>query len=103
MFLSYEREAFYALDGSDFRVTFDENILARREELSLSKEVWGERLVDEGRVLMEIKTSGAVPLWMARVLAQEKIYKTSFSKYGTAYEKMICQKAFGNAEKVFVA
>ena len=27
VFLSYEREAFYALDGSDFRVTFDENIL----------------------------------------------------------------------------
>lgn len=26
---SYEREAYYALDGSDFRVTFDENILYR--------------------------------------------------------------------------
>ena len=26
VFLSYEREAYYALDGSDFRVTFDENI-----------------------------------------------------------------------------
>ena len=26
VFLSYEREAFYALDDSDFRVTFDENI-----------------------------------------------------------------------------
>ncbi len=29
VFLSYEREAFYALDGGDFRVTFDENILYR--------------------------------------------------------------------------
>ena len=34
-FLSYEREAFYALDGSDFRVTFDEQILSRRSDLSL--------------------------------------------------------------------
>lgn len=90
VFLSYEREAFYALDGSDFRVTFDENILARQEELSLSREVWGEPLMDENNVLMEIKTSGGIPLWMTRVLTQEKLYKTSFSKYGTAYEKLIC-------------
>ena len=71
-------------------MTFDENILARQEELSLSKEVWGEPLIDEDKVLMEIKTSGGIPLWMTHVLAREKIYKTSFSKYGTAYEKMIC-------------
>lgn len=90
VFLSYEREAFYALDGSDFRVTFDEHILAREDELSLSKDVWGEKLIDDDCVLMEIKTSGAIPLWMTQVLTQEKIYKTSFSKYGTAYEKMIC-------------
>ena len=90
VFLSYEREAFYALDGSDFRVTFDEDILARQEELSLSREVWGEPLMDENDVLMEIKTSGGIPLWMTHVLAQEKLYKTSFSKYGTAYEKLIC-------------
>ena len=71
-------------------MTFDENILARQEELSLSREVWGEPLMDENNVLMEIKTSGGIPLWMTRVLTQEKLYKTSFSKYGTAYEKLIC-------------
>ena len=92
VFLSYEREAFYSLDGSDFRVTFDENILARQEELSLSRDVWGESLIDDDQVLMEIKTSGGIPLWMTRVLTQEKLYKTSFSKYGTAYQKMICGK-----------
>ncbi|MFG6369817.1 MAG: polyphosphate polymerase domain-containing protein [Lachnospiraceae bacterium] len=92
VFLSYEREAFYALDGSDFRVTFDENILARQEELSLSREVWGEHLMDENYILMEIKTSGGIPLWMSHILTQEKLYKTSFSKYGTAYEKLICGK-----------
>lgn len=35
VFLSYEREAYYALDGSDFRVTFDESILSRQRNLSL--------------------------------------------------------------------
>lgn len=89
VFLSYEREAFYALDGSDFRVTFDENIMARREELSLSEEIWGERLMDEDCVLMEIKTSGGIPLWMTKMLTKERLYKTSFSKYGAAYQNMI--------------
>lgn len=103
VFLSYEREAFYALDGSDFRVTFDENILARQEELSLSRDVWGEPLAKEDRVLMEIKTSGGIPLWMTHVLAREKIYKTSFSKYGTAYVKMICKNQTEMAGKAFIA
>lgn len=35
VFLSYEREAFYALDGSGFRVTLDENILYRQRDFSL--------------------------------------------------------------------
>ena len=39
VFLSYEREAYYSLDGSDFRVTFDENILYRRNDFSLGSEV----------------------------------------------------------------
>jgi hypothetical protein len=94
VFLSYEREAFYSLDGSDFRVTFDENILARREELSLSSEPWGEKLIDDGMVLMEIKTSGGIPLWMTNVLTQQKIYKNSFSKYGEAYTNMIYKNNF---------
>lgn len=89
VFLSYEREAFYSRDGGDFRVTFDENILCRRTELSLEAESWGTPLLEEGSVLMEIKCSGGIPLWMTRVLTRERIYKTPFSKYGTAYQKLI--------------
>lgn len=100
VFLSYERDAFYSLDGSDFRVTFDENILARQKELSLSEDVWGESLIDDDQVLMEIKTSGGIPLWMTRVLTQEKLYKTSFSKYGTAYQKMIFGKDKNKSIKI---
>ena len=88
-FLSYEREAWYDLDGGDFRVTFDDTILCRQEELSLEAEVWGTPILDPERTLMEIKCSGGIPLWMARVLSEERIYKTSYSKYGTAYEKLI--------------
>lgn len=89
VFLSYEREAYYSLGGDDFRVTFDDNILCREEALSLESDVWGEPLLEEGMVLMEIKCSGGIPLWMTRVLSENHIYKCSFSKYGTAYQKLI--------------
>jgi len=95
VFLSYEREAFYALDGSDFRVTFDDHILVRQDKLSLEFDVGGTPILEDGKVLMELKTSGGIPLWMTRLLTQEKIYKTSFSKYGTAYQTLIYPQTKG--------
>lgn len=91
VFLSYEREAYYTHDGSDFRVTFDDHILCRKDNLSLTADVWGVPLLPEDMVLMELKTSGGIPLWMTSILSKEKIYKTAFSKYGTAYETIIHQ------------
>ena len=92
VFLSYEREAFYCNDGSDFRVTFDDTILCRQKDLSLASDIYGTPILPESRVLMEIKCSGGIPLWMTHALSEEKIYKTSFSKYGTAYERLIFPK-----------
>lgn len=85
VFLSYEREAFYDQSGSDFRVTFDENIRYRQTELTLDSDAWGKPILQPDRVLMELKTSGGLPLWMAHFLSRQKIFKTPFSKYGTAY------------------
>lgn len=89
VFLSYEREAFYSLDGSDFRVTFDENILYRRNDISLGSEIYGHPLLGKQQTLMEIKTSGGIPLWMSETLTKHHLYKTSFSKYGSAYQRMM--------------
>jgi hypothetical protein len=38
---------------------------------------------------MEVKIVGAMPLWLSRKLAELKIYKISFSKYGKAYQRFI--------------
>lgn len=92
VFLSYEREAFYAADGSGFRVTFDDTILCRQEDLSLESGIYGTPILPEGLVLMELKCAGGIPLWMTRVLTENRIYKTSFSKYGTAYKTLIHPK-----------
>jgi hypothetical protein len=88
-FLSYEREAYYEKNGGSFRVTFDDTILFRTTDISLTSDAYGEPLLDEGKVLMEIKCSGGIPLWLVKVLSEEKIYKTSFSKYGTGYTRFI--------------
>lgn len=92
VFLSYEREAYYARDGSDFRVTFDDTVLCRQEALSLGAEVYGMPLLPEGMLLMELKCSGGIPLWMTRLLSEKRIYKTSFSKYAEAYRTIILPK-----------
>lgn len=89
VFLSYEREAFYALDGSEFRVTFDENILYRPYDFSLGSKVYGTPLLAQGQTLMEVKTAGGLPLWMSHELNRLRVFQTSFSKYGSAYRQMM--------------
>ena len=89
VFLSYEREAYYDKGGGDFRVTFDDNILCRQTDVTLCSTTYGTPILPEDKVLMELKCSGGIPLWMAHVLSRERIYKTSFSKYGTAYSTLI--------------
>lgn len=88
-FLSYEREAYYEKNGGSFRITFDDTILFRTSDISLTADAYGEPLLEDGCVLMEIKCSGGIPLWLVRVLSEEKIYKASFSKYGTGYTRLI--------------
>ena len=88
LYLSYQREA-YCQKGGVLRVTFDEQILCRRQALSLQAGTGGTPILPKGQVLMEIKCSGGIPLWMTHALSAERLYKTSFSKYGTAYETII--------------
>lgn len=98
VFLSYEREAYYARDGGDFRVTFDENIRYRQADLTLDSDAGGKAIIRPDQVLMELKTSGGIPLWMVHALSALHIYGTSFSKYGAAY-KDIAQEGLKGARK----
>ena len=92
LFLAYERESYYGLEGGDLRMTFDENIRARRTGLSTGAHAAAEPLLAEGAVLMELKTAGAIPLWLARLLSEQQLFCTPFSKYGMAYQKIVFPK-----------
>lgn len=92
VYLAYDRRAYFAIDDSDFRVTFDTNIRSRREDVGLENGNHGELLIGNDVWLMEVKSSMAVPLWFTKILSDAKVYATSFSKYGTEYKKHLIKK-----------
>ena len=91
--ISYDREAFFDREDESFRVTFDENIRWRNHDLSLTAPASGNPILPPDTSLMEVKTSGGIPLWMTSVLSEQMIFKTSFSKYGRAFEAISSQES----------
>ena len=92
--LAYDREAYFAPDVPELRVTFDRNIRSRWDGLSLSHDS-GTSLLDTGVEdyrLMEIKCAEAVPTELAAVLSRMRIYPVSFSKYGNVYKRHLTHK-----------
>ena len=89
VYLSYHRLAYYDKEGSSFRVTFDTKIRCRQTTLDSDHSENTTLRLPNHLTLMELKCAGSMPLWMAHALTEAKIYKTSFSKYGTAYTQMI--------------
>ena len=85
MLIAYEREAYFDAENPDLRITFDTNVRARDTDCRLENGSHGDYLLPEDAILMEIKTGGAMPVWLAKALSQCGILPGKFSKYGTAY------------------
>ncbi len=100
--ISYDRMAFFGKDDPGLRVTFDHNIRTRRTGLRMENGGAGNLLIPADEWLMEIKIFGAIPLWLAGVLSELHIYKTSFSKYGFEYQQycMLGASTGGLAESI---
>ncbi len=88
-YIAYDRIALECPGTPGLRVTFDSDIRARSDDLSLALGDRGEPLLPEGERIMEIKVPASMPLWMSDLLTRCKVYPTSFSKYGTYYQKLI--------------
>lgn len=85
MYISYERYSLASPTDSVLRMTFDRNITWRTYDLDLSKGVYGNKLDLDGRVLLEVKIPGVMPIWLSLLFDELKIRQTSISKYGRAY------------------
>ena len=93
--IACEREAYFAVNHPNLRITFDTAIRYRATGLSSADGLTGpagadgRKILDDGYTLMEIKTDGAMPLWLSAALGECKIYPARFSKYATAYHDMM--------------
>ncbi|HPJ23271.1 MAG TPA: polyphosphate polymerase domain-containing protein [Bacillota bacterium] len=85
IFLSYDREAYFAIDNQDLRLTFDFHIITRRDHLNLCQGNLGKKLLSDDYCVMEIKTNQNFPYWLIEILNKNKVYSVSFSKYGTEF------------------
>ena len=102
MYVAYDRISYKGRELPDLRITFDTDVRYRKEKLSLTdtgtetvilgagldfNDQDGRNLSDK-KYIMEIKTNGALPLWLSEMLDSLKIYPASFSKYANAYMHM---------------
>lgn len=85
MYLSYERLAYFGKQDPDVRITFDQNILYRTEDLSLMSGSYGKAILPQGKILMEVKIAGGMPLWLSAAMTELAIYPAKFSKYTNGY------------------
>ena len=100
MFLSYDRVAYFMKEDRNFRLTFDNNIIARNYDLNLERGVYGDYILDTDKYMMEVKTTGAIPMWFVRILNELNLRPCNFSKYGEAYTKLVLQNSTENKRNV---
>lgn len=100
LYLAYDRKAFFGINNRDLRVTFDTNIRSRREDVRLEAGDHGRKLLPNDDLwLMEVKAEKTIPIWLSRMLSSYKLFKTSFSKYGTEYKTMIRENILEGGNK----
>lgn len=90
--IAYDRTSYAEIDG-DIRLTIDENPRYRAYDLNLHTSMDGQLLLPAGSAILEIKVQQEMPLWLVNILSEGKIYKASFSKVGTAYQKIMTSQA----------
>ncbi len=92
VYICYEREAFFSKEDKEFRLTCDFNIKTRDRDISFFSSDYDMEVLSSDYVVLEVKTVMGLPNWFLEFLSKNRIYKTSFSKYGTAYKIYYMQK-----------
>ena len=81
----YNRESY--MGDNKLRVTFDTDLRFREEDLRFEPKNTDKRCLRGKRdIIMEIKTHGAMPLWLVHTLSTARAFPERFSKIGKAYE-----------------
>lgn len=120
--ISCDREAWFAKDDPDFRMTFDRDIRYKeygrmefsgmRMDSQSAQNAWqavpdnriwpagyylpegkGRAILPADTVLLEVKTAMGMPRWLLDFLDEEQIYKQRFSKYGIGYTQSLMEQS----------
>ncbi len=96
LYLAYDRVAYFGSEDQDLRISFDLEIRSRRKDVAFEAGDFGTKLLKDGRIVMEIKVGKSYPLWLVDLLSQNKIYPTSYSKYGAEYKDYLKNEHLAN-------
>lgn len=89
--IRYRREGLIPKDRAKFRVTFDHSV----ESVS-SDDLFPEKPIYQihdyyKNIVLEIKSSGKIPIWMQRIIQQYGLKAVANSKYGQSIELTQCK------------
>ena len=91
VFISYDRISFISKENKNLRITFDNNLNYRLNEINLDDEKG--KTFNNDKYILEIKTLDSFPIWLVKALSELEIYPTSFSKYGSIYKNYILKES----------
>ncbi len=85
---SYQRQAYFAANESDLRITFDTRVQFHPKDLTLRhKAEPAKALIAPDQAILEVKYNHTVPLWLCRLIADFDLQMIRMSKYCTAVDK----------------
>lgn len=93
MFIYYDRYSLKEkkyIEGYNYnkiRITIDQNLVYRDENVNLFSGNQGAPLLDDNTVIMEIKAPGNKPQWLQDILNKYGLIEHKFSKYSCAYHR----------------
>lgn len=86
IYIAYDRIAYAANENEAIRITLDENIRWRDDDLDMQLGDHGT-CIDEDLSVLEIKVDYAMPLWLVKIMDALNIFPSSYSKYGRCYSE----------------
>jgi SPX domain protein involved in polyphosphate accumulation len=97
VFVSYQREAYVALEADGIRVTFDRHIRGVPFDTLFGMQMpVGEVTVFPGQVVLEIKYTGQLPSWSRDLIRAFGLQRTSFPKYVHVVDALCRQPETGS-------
>ncbi len=92
--ITYERKALHGIEDPDFRMTFDSHLAYTNMDEDWTDKIIEKPVIEPEKMVMEIKTTSSIPIWLSKILSDLSIYPTSFSKYGVAYKTYVASQMF---------